>query len=239
MFLKTFLLHCCKTLETYFSWIIFHGGGVVGASGGGCIGETARLHHQLFVRRGDIHPCALSGLPLGLWTLFSEQQLHASLHLIVRSLFPHGLHQNVTGFRGGSTAGQARGCTGFTGSTAVARSATQKTNLHLGKPNVTSSFCIATGRRPHAMPVYGTSTMRCPDHARGTWGLRALNMTPYRGSTMCPHNKSRPQRIHAGREGPFAQSRALVNSSPPTKSPRAISPVRGLSSFGCVCTSMG
>ena len=37
---------------------------------------------------------------------------------------------------------------------------------------------------------------------------------------MCPHNKSRPQRIHAGREGPFAQSRALVNSSPPTKSPR-------------------
>ena len=92
---------------------------------------------------------------------------------------------------------------------------------------MTSSFCIATGRRPHAMPVYGTSTMRCPDHARGTWGLRALNMTPYRGSTMCPHNKSRPQRIHAGREGPFAQSRALVNSSPPTKSPRAISPVRG------------
>ena len=29
---------------------------------------------------------------LGLWTLFSEQQLHASLHLIVRTLFPHGLH---------------------------------------------------------------------------------------------------------------------------------------------------
>ena len=50
MFLKTFLPHCCKTLETYFSWIIFHGGGVVGASGGGCIGEIARLHHQLFVR---------------------------------------------------------------------------------------------------------------------------------------------------------------------------------------------
>ena len=35
-------------------------------------------------------PAPLFGL--GLWTLFSEQQLHASLHLIVRSLFPHGLH---------------------------------------------------------------------------------------------------------------------------------------------------
>ena len=92
MFLKTFLPHWCKTLETYFSWIIFHGDGGVGASGGGCVGETARLHHQLFVRRGDIHPCALFGLPLGLWTLFSEQQLHASLHVTVRSLFPHGLH---------------------------------------------------------------------------------------------------------------------------------------------------
>ena len=49
MFLKAFLPHWCKTLETYFSWIIFHGGGGVGASGGGCIGETARLHHQRFV----------------------------------------------------------------------------------------------------------------------------------------------------------------------------------------------
>ena len=97
---------------------------------------------------------------------------------------------------------------------------------------MTSSFCIAKGRPPQAMPVYGTSTMRCPDHARGMWGLRALNMTPYRASTMCPNNKSPPQQIHAGREGPFAQSRALVKSSPPTKSPRAISPVRGLSSFG-------
>ena len=92
MFLKTFLPHWCKTLETYFSLIIFHGVGGVGASGGGCIGETARLHHQHFVRRGDIHPCALFGFLLGLRTLFSEQQLHASLHLIVRSLFPHGLH---------------------------------------------------------------------------------------------------------------------------------------------------
>ena len=79
-------------VETYFSWIIFHGGGGVGTSGGGCIGETARLHDQRFVRRRDIHPCALFGFPLELWTLFSEQQLHASLHLIVRSLFPHALH---------------------------------------------------------------------------------------------------------------------------------------------------
>ena len=69
MFLKTFLPHWCKTLETYFSWIILHGGGGVGSSGGGCIGETARLHHQLFVRRGDIHPRALFGFPLGLWNL--------------------------------------------------------------------------------------------------------------------------------------------------------------------------
>ena len=37
-------------------------------------------------------PAPLYGFPLGLWTLFGEQQLHASLHLIVRSLFPHGLH---------------------------------------------------------------------------------------------------------------------------------------------------
>ena len=63
MFLKTFLPHWCKTLETFFSWIVFHGGGGVGASGSGCIGETARLHHQRFVRRGDIHPCALFGFP--------------------------------------------------------------------------------------------------------------------------------------------------------------------------------
>ena len=87
MFLKTFLPHWCKTLETYLSWIIFHGAGGVGASGGCCIGETARLHHQRFVRRGDIHPCALFGFPLGLCTLFSEQQLHASLHLMVRNFF--------------------------------------------------------------------------------------------------------------------------------------------------------
>ena len=54
--------------------------------------ETARLHHILFVRRGDIHPCALFGFLLELWTHFSYQQLHASLHLIVRSSFPHVLH---------------------------------------------------------------------------------------------------------------------------------------------------
>ena len=49
IFLKTFLPHWCKTLETYFSWIIFHGGGGVGASGGGCIGETAGLHPHRFL----------------------------------------------------------------------------------------------------------------------------------------------------------------------------------------------
>ena len=92
---------------------------------------------------------------------------------------------------------------------------------------MTSSFCIATGRRFHAMPVYGTSTMRRPDHARGMWGLRALNMTPCRGFTMCPHNKSRPQRIHAGREGPFAQSRALVNNFFPHKITQDYFPRKG------------
>ena len=61
------------------------------ASGGSCIPETARLHNPLFARRGDIHPCALFRFPLGLLTVFSEQQLHPSLHLIARSLFPHGL----------------------------------------------------------------------------------------------------------------------------------------------------
>ena len=32
---------------------------------------------------------------------------------------------------------------------------------------------------------------------------------------MCSNNISRPQRIHAAPEDPFAQSRALVNSLPP------------------------
>ena len=44
---------------------------------------------------------------------------------------------------------------------------------------------------------------------------------------MCAHNKSRPQRIHAGREGPFAQSRALVNSSPPHKITQGYFPHKG------------
>ena len=40
-------------------------------------------------------------------------------------------------------------------------------------------------------------------------------MTPNQGSTMCPHNESRPQWIHGAREGPFARSRAVVSSPPP------------------------
>ena len=43
---------------------------------------------------------------------------------------------------------------------------------------------------------------------------------------MCPHNKSRAQRIHAGREGPFAQSRALVNSPPRRKITQGYFPVK-------------
>ena len=44
---------------------------------------------------------------------------------------------------------------------------------------------------------------------------------------MCPHNKSRPQRIHAGQEGPFAQSSALVNSPPPHKITQGYFPRKG------------
>ena len=44
---------------------------------------------------------------------------------------------------------------------------------------------------------------------------------------MCPHNKSRPQRIHAGRERPFAENRALANSPPPNKITQGNPPRKG------------
>ena len=43
---------------------------------------------------------------------------------------------------------------------------------------MTSSFCIATNRRPHAMPVYGTSTMCCPDSLNVD---QALSIVAYDG----------------------------------------------------------
>ena len=75
MFSKTTLPHWCKTFKTSFSWIIFHGGGGSSARSDGCIGETARLYHPLFARRGDIHACALFEFPLGLFKISQIYQL--------------------------------------------------------------------------------------------------------------------------------------------------------------------
>ena len=44
---------------------------------------------------------------------------------------------------------------------------------------------------------------------------------------MRPHNESRPERIHAARAGPFAQSKALVNSPPPRNVTQGYFPHKG------------